>query len=248
MISGLSPNACPCPPKVTWTPLAASTDTDLWEQARTTPFNHILSSIPRFYRAATPSGIPEDRTPRLFDAWYVTEYSTQETQEDNEIQTYTFKEHQLLFPMWYTIRLDKLNKHIHGLLQSLTGHALYETFQPKQLTICLCSYLMLLREQFTYELYLALSQKQMSKDWRSKWLNPWLHRERWACQHTREGRKELGEIFGPSILHTDATKLCEHHGYPFCDTFIHPSFLFLQFGVCLRRTTHKNGSVQKMVI
>jgi hypothetical protein len=107
---------------------------------------------------------------------------------------------------------------------------------------------MLLREQFTYELYLALSQKQMSKDWRSKWLNPWLHRERWACQHTREGRKELGDIFGPSILHTDATKLCEHHGYSFCDTFIHASFLFLQFGACLRRTTHKNGNVQKMVI
>jgi hypothetical protein len=205
-IAGLSPEVYTCPTTFTWKPREASTDAELWEQARTTPFNDILATVTRFYRAARPSELPKDGNP-IYDAWYITQWISHEADEDSA--TYTFKEEQLLYPKWYTPRLDRLNKQIHGLLQSLRGNDSYEASHPRPMTVCICGYLMLLREQFTYELYKSLLEQTMSKTWRSTWLNPWLHRERWACEHSRDGRNELKDLFGEEILQTDASELCK---------------------------------------
>jgi hypothetical protein len=198
----------PCPGTSIPQPREALSDAELWEQARTTPFNDILSTITRSYRASC-SDVPQF-TKEIYDAWYMEQWAADGLETKDTLQ-----EEQLLYPKWYTPRLDKLNKEIHELLECLNGNESDKASHSRPMMVCLCGYLMLLREQFTYELREALLGGKMSKNWRSASLNPWLHRERCSCQHSREGRLELKASFGEAILQTDASALCKcgyaHH-------------------------------------
>jgi hypothetical protein len=72
------------------------------------------------------------------------------------LTTYTSQAKQLLYPKCYPLLPNRLNKQIHPLLRGMNG------------------------------LYKLLLEGNMSKTWRSTWLNLWLYGERWTCEHSQE--------------------------------------------------------------
>jgi hypothetical protein len=202
IVEDLDPNWYPDPDlgPLKLLPYRPISDAILWNHARDDILRSTLDSAPRLYHAGMPHKIPTEE--RHYDAWYITHWSPGYlTTQLITVETV------LYYPKWYTVQLNSLNRHIRALLLTLHQDPMYEADSSDAYLVCLCGYLVKLREMFTSELYEATVRGEMHPGWRSRWLNPWLHRERVALAHDWEGRRTLFEEMGGNILQTDASVL-----------------------------------------